>query len=503
MRKRIVLLALIFALLMTMPFAALGEEAEAQADVAAAEPAEDNIVTTKHTAVIQGEALAYTADTGTMALTTGGETCEVFYTAYTLDGVEDPSARPITFAFNGGPGGCSMFLHVGCLGPRRIDVDEAGYVASLPIGMKDNENSLLDLTDLVLIDAISTGYSRAAGSSEEAAFLGYDNDVRTIGDFIYQYINRSGRWLSKKYVAGESYGTTRAVGICEYLADTYAMNLNGLMLISSVNDFTAVLAQCGNETPYALIIPTFAADAWYHGVAAEEYLSMELEDYLDQVRSFIESEYVPALFKGNGITDAEKDALAQKLADYTGLSKEYVLSVNLRIELAGFCSELLKDKALMVGRYDGRITGPVTSGSLEDGASDPSNAVFTLGYGNTYNEYLTNELGYRTDRPYLPSNEAVNNAWTFPIGSWGGYLSQEQTIYECMSKNPFLKVWVLCGYYDGATPFYSAEWVYRHVFLNEALKQNLSFTYYHSGHMIYMEKESFDKFRRDAEAWYD
>ena len=165
--------------------------------------------------------------------------------------------------------------------------------------------------------------------------------------------------------------------------------------------------------------------------------------------------------------------------------------------------ELLKDQNLTVGRYDGRITGPTVSGSLDNGNSDPSDAAFALSYGNAYNDYLINELGFVTDRPYIPMNDEVNEEWTFPVDSWGGYLSQENTIYELMSKNPFLKIWVLCGYYDAATPFYSAEYTYRHVFLNDEYKDNLSFTYYPSGHMIYMVKEAFDKFRQDAEVWYN
>lgn len=505
MRNRIILLVLVCALLATgTSFSALSEKAAAEPAAAepASEPAGDNIVTTRHTAHIQGKSLAYTANTGTMALESGGQTCEIFFTAYTLDDGTDPSARPVTFAFNGGPGASSMYLHVGCFGPRRIAVDENGYTASLPVAMQDNENSLLDLTDIVIIDAPGTGYSRPVGDAEESNFIGYDNDVRTMGDFIYQYVNRNRRWGSKKYVAGESYGTTRAVGICEYLADTYSMNLNGLMLISSIQDFAAVLFDGVNETPYALFIPTFAADAWYHGVVAEEYRDMELEDYLEEVRAFVEREYVPALFAGNALAESERDALAQKLANYIGLSKAYILSKNLRVALDDFCAELLESRKLMVGRYDGRITGPVTSGPLSDGTSDPSNAAFNLGYGNTFNDYLTGELGFQTDRPYVPSSGEINNKWTFPISSWGGYLSQEQTIYECMSKNRFLKVWVLCGYYDAATPFYSAEWVFRHVFLDESHRDNLSFTYYRCGHMIYMEKASFDKFRQDAEAWY-
>lgn len=509
MRKGTVLLFFVSMLILALPAAAwpaAAEETEAAApaeDAAAQteDASQDNIVTTNHSAVIQGKELFYTAETGTMVLETGGSSCEIFYTAYTLDGVEDPSGRPVTFAFNGGPGSASMYLHVGCLGPRRVDVDENGYPKSMPVQIVDNENSLLDLTDLVFIDAVGTGYSRSLEDSDDP-FIGYDNDIRTMGDFIRQYVNRNGRWGSRKYVAGESYGTTRAVGICEYLADTYAMNLNGLILISSINDCEAVVFEEGNDLPYATFIPTYAADAWYHGALSQEYQEMNLEDYLEEVRDFVEDEYVPALYHGSRYTDEELDALAEKYAGYTGLKKEFILGSNLRIELDDFLSELLEDKKLKVGRFDGRITGPFAGGSARDAGYDPSGTSFSMSFGNTFNDYVVSELGFQTDRPYIPLNDEINMAWSFPIDTWGGYLSQEKTVNECISKNPFLKIWVLCGYFDGATPFYSAEYTFSHVFLNEELADNVSFTYYNCGHMIYMEKESFDKFRSDAEAWF-
>ena len=522
MRKRAALLTAVF-LLMAGPVSVWSadtaedvqtEEAASANDASGVEESEteettendlssqDNIVTTKHTAVIQGKELPYTAQAGTMVLNTGGSNCEIFYTAYTLDGAEDPSERPITFAFNGGPGASSMTIHSACLGPRRVDVDENGYSKSMPAKMVDNENSLLDLTDLVIIDAVGTGYSRSLEDSNDP-FIGYDNDVRTFGDFIRQYINRNGRWGSKKYVAGESYGTTRAVGICKYLADTYSLNLNGLILISSINDCRSVVPENGNELPYATCIPTFAADAWYQGVLAPEYQEMELEFYLEEVRQFVEDEYVPALFQGTRYTQDELDALAEKYAGYTGLKKDFVLSCNLRVGLDDFLTELLKDKKLVVGRYDGRITGPATEGSIDNGDADPSDSVFSLALGNAFNNYVVSELEFQTDRPYIPMSTDINDSWTFPLDSWGGYLSQENIVSDCISENPFLKVWVLCGYYDGATPFYSAEYTFSHVFLNDDLKDNLSFTYYPCGHMIYMEKDAFDKFRKDAEAWFE
>ena len=506
MKKRIALLLVVIMLMAALPASAYSEEppqAAQEAVTASADSsaAQDNIATTKHTAVIHGKELSYTAQAGTAVLETGGNKCEIFFSAYTLDGVEDVSDRPITFAFNGGPGSCSMYLHVGCLGPRRVDVDDNGNPKSMPARMIDNENSLLDLTDLVIIDAVGTGYSRSLEDSDDP-FIGYDNDVRTMGDFIRQYINRNSRWGSRKYVAGESYGTTRAVGICEYLADTYSMFLNGLILISSFNDGTALLPEDGNEIPYATLIPTFAADAWYQGVLAEEYQEMELEDFMETVRRFVGDEYVPALFQGSRISGEELETLAEKYAAFTGLPKEYVLLSNLRVGLDDFLTELLKDRREIVGRLDGRVTGPYTGGSIDGGGDDPSDIAFDLSFGNTFIDYVVTELGYRTDRPYIPSSPEINEAWTFPIDTWGGYLSQEETIFECMSKNPYLKVWVLCGYFDGATPFYSVEYTFSHLFLNDEREENLSFTYYPCGHMIYMEKASFDKFRTDAEAWY-
>ena len=501
MKKRIAVLLMLCLLMLTLlPAAAFADEAadgQAAPETAAGQ---DDLVTTKHTAVIQGEEIAYTATVGTMAVETGGATGEFFFRAYTKDGVENTAERPITFAFNGGPGSCSYYLEFGCLGPKRAEMTEDGHSLSLPPRFTDNENSLLDITDLVFIDAIGTGYSRPADGSELSSFQGYDNDVRSFADFIRQYVNRNKRWASEKYIIGESYGTARAVGICEYLADNYSMNLNGLMLFSTINDFSQAIPSASHELPYALFFPTFAADAWYHGMLSERYQAMSLEEYLDEVRDFVSTEYWPALFQGSRLTDADRNGLAEKISSYLGLKKDYVLEKNNRICEDDFLSGLLKEKNLKVGRVDGRYTGLLT-----DDGSDPSSIETDLIIGNAYYAYLTEELNYQTDRPYLPLNGAVQDGWTSPdpMVPWlGGYFSQEEIIRECMSQNPYLKIWVNCGYYDSATPFYAAEWVYSHVFLDEASKDNLSFSYYPAGHMFYVEKASFDQFREEAVLWY-
>lgn len=477
---------------------AAGDEAPA---AEAAKPT-DNTVTTKHTATIKGKKIAYTAETGTMVLESCGEQCEIFYTAYTKDGVKDKSTRPITFAYNGGPGAASSYIHFGCLGPRRVELDEKGVPITLPAKVVDNQNSILDITDLVFIDPVGTGYSRAVDESKADVYYNYDSDNECVGDFIRQYVNRNNRWGSPKYLAGESYGTTRSVGVCNYLANNCSMNVNGLMLISCVNDFSAIAFGGSNELPYASFIPTYAAAAWYHGVLSQKYQDMKLEDYMDEVCSFVEKEYVPALFMGTKLSKSELESTAEKLADYIGVSKEFVIENNLRFDLEPFSKEILKDKKLMIGRYDERLTGPSTTGSIYDGKSDPSGSTVDTAFGDAFRKYITEELGYQTDRNYITLSLDINNAWSFPINNIGGYLAQEDTIRDILSKNKFLKIWVLSGYYDAATPFYGTQWQYNHVFANDDVKERITFTHYASGHMLYIDSNSFDQFREDAEKWY-
>ena len=477
--------------------------AEPAADTAAAAPAADgDFVVRQHSAVVQGKTLNYTTTTGLMTVETAGGACEIFFMAYTLDGVEDLASRPVTFAFNGGPGSSSQYVQMGFLAPRRIAFDESGQVSSFPTAITDNDYSILDLTDLVFIDPVGTGYSRPAEGADLSEFVGYDNDLRSVGDFIRLYTSRFGRWGSPKYLAGESYGTTRAVGLAEYLANTHSMDLNGIILISCINNFTVIMdTDTPSDLSFALFLPTYAADAWYHKKLSPEYQQMPLEDLLKEVRAFAGGDYLSALFKGTKLEDAEKQDIAGRMAAYTGLDAETILSSNLRVKYDVFCKTLLKDEKLVIGRIDGRYTGPLTSGDMGSGAADPSSAAMGGIYGAAVSRYISEELGYQTDRPYVNSSDEVNGLWTFPQNFGQGF-TQENTVYGIMSRNRFLKVWVVCGYYDMATPFFSAEWSYNHVFLNKDYEQNLQFTYYESGHMIYMNEPSLAQFRKDAEEWY-
>ncbi len=439
--------------------------------------------------------LSITAVSGLMDMDTDLGTYEIFFTAYTADDVEDPSQRPVTFAFNGGPGSASYWLHLGLLGPKRIALSPEGMVEKVPAGVKENEYSLLDMTDLVFIDPVGTGYSRATGETKDSVFYSYENDNKSVGDFIRQYLSRYDRMSSPKYLIGESYGTTRAVGVCSYLEQQWIINLNGLILVSSANDFTELIFTAGNDIPYVNFLPTFAAAARYHQKADEKYLKMTLEDFLGEVRGFAAGDYLSALYQGSRLTEEQRASIAKRMAGYIGLSEDLILKNNLRINSSTFLSELLSDRNLMVGRYDSRYSGPATSGE-----NDPSANGVDEAYISAYLDYVSRTLGYKTDMPYYGLSEDVFSQWQF--GSDNNFLAQEETIRDILSRNKYLKIWVLCGYYDAATPFFGSEWVYSHVFENEELKDNVSFTYYPAGHMFYLIDDCLAQFRQDAEAWF-
>ena len=493
------LLALLLVLCM-LPLCAIAEEAAPAQPEAAAADAGDNLVVTEHTATFGGKTVDYTATTGTIVINTDLGQYEIFFTAYTAKGVEDVATRPITFAFNGGPGSASLWLHMGLLGPERIGVNAEGMLDQIPVGHVANSNSILDLTDLVFIDPVGTGYSRALPGTDEKVFYHTDNDFASVGDFIRLYVSRNDRWASPKYLAGESYGTLRAVGVCDYLMNTCHMNMNGLMLVSSANNYGAMDFVTGNDMPYINSLPTYAAIAWYHGMVGDQYKNLALDAFLDEARAFAAGDYLWALYQGTRLSDDQKDDIATHMADFIGLSKDYILKHDLRISMENFCPELLSDQKLMVGRLDGRYTAPVIPGDLGSGDNDPSAMGIMEAFTAVYSDYVSRELNYKTDRFYEPLSITINENWCFD--SDNQYLAQEEIIRSCMSANKFLKIWVLCGYYDLATPFFGAEWIFSHVFLNPEQAGNLSFTYYPAGHMFYMLESNVEKFHGEAEAWY-
>ncbi|WP_196808630.1 S10 family peptidase [Butyrivibrio sp. AC2005] len=463
------------------------------------EQADPDSVTTRHQVTIEGKKVDYSVTAGMMPVTIDGNACSIFYTAYTMEGVKDTSERPVTFAFNGGPGSSSEWVHLGFLGPRHVELDEEGQPTQFPSKIVDNENSILDITDLVFIDPVGTGYSHVADGVDEAFFSDYRKDIASVGEFIRLYISRNSRWQSPKYLAGESYGTMRAVGLADYLSSNFDMGLNGLLLLSNVNDFSILNEVTQSDISYVLLFPSYASTGYYHKLLDKKYQDMDLEEFLKEAKKFAEEDYQTALFKGARMTDNEKENIAKKYSELTGLDKDYVLKSDLRVFLPDFCMNLLADKGQMVGRLDSRYIAPLSGKDASD-FEDPSNSVLGASFGAAVNQYISEELGYHTDRTYYTSSVQVGMDWTFGIDN--GTIDLKQTVGKIMSENKYLKVWVLGGYYDLATPFTSAEWIFNHVPLQKETRKNISYTFYPSGHMIYMHQPSLEQFRKDAKEWY-
>ncbi len=457
-----------------------------------AEP-EDDLVTTNHELSIGRRTLAYTADVGRLVLReevyTDGEfkghqaKAEVFIAAYTLDGA-DPTKRPVTFAFNGGPGSSSVWLHLGLLGPRRVVMGDAGSLTGPPYGLTDNLESLLDHSDLVFIDPVSTGYSRAVKGGKPGDYHGFTKDLESVGEVIRLWTSRNGRWLSPKFLAGESYGTIRAAGLAKHLQTRYGMYVNGLMLVSSILDTASVFFSEGNDLPYSLYLPTYAAIAHHHGL----HEGRELADLLAEAEEYAAKDYPWVLSRGNRLPADERQQAVDTVARLSGLSREYVDRVDLRIEHIRFCTEVLRSRGRIVGRLDGRFAGWDPDGGRESWVEDPSYVAIMGPYTAAMNHYVTGELGYTNDLPYEIISRRVQ-PWSYKEFEGRG-ISVSGALSEAMRHNPHLKVQVSCGYHDGATPYFAAEHVFAHLQIPAELRDNIELKYYPAGHMMYVHEPS-------------
>ncbi|MEZ6234428.1 MAG: LysM peptidoglycan-binding domain-containing protein [Phycisphaerales bacterium] len=457
---------------------------------------------TRHSVTIDGRRVDYTATAGYMTLPDyeGQPRASVFYVAYVRDGVGDMATRPITFAFNGGPGSSSVWLHMGALGPRRVLMDEEGFPLPPPYRLVENEQSWLDLTDLVFIDPVSTGYSRPVEGVRASSFHGFTADVESVGDFIRLYTTREHRWASPKFLAGESYGTTRAAGLAGYLQNTHGMYLNGIILVSSVLNFQTVRFAVGNDTPYWLYLPTYAATAWYHGRLDEATQARPLEEFLDEVKRWASTEYVVALAQGDDLSDEARERIGQRLSQYTGLSEAFVDATNLRINITNFTKELMRDQGRTVGRLDSRFSG-IDRDSVGDGPDhDPSMTAIWGPYTAVLNDYVRRDLGYENDLVYEILTGRVQ-PWSYSNVE-NRYLNVGETLREAISKNPDLWVLVASGYYDLATPFFASDYVVTHLGLEEGLRDNVVRTYYESGHMMYIREFDLRKLRADVAEFF-
>jgi len=460
-------------------------------------------VTTKHSVAINGAQVSYEATAGHLTLLKedGTPRAKVFFVAYVKTGVSDVSTRPITVSFNGGPGSSSVWLHLGMLGPRRVTMNDDGTTLPPPYKLVDNDQSWLDMTDLVFIDPVSTGYSRANDEKDAKQFHGYNQDIESVGEFIRRWISDNKRWASPKYLIGESYGTTRASGLSEHLQQRYGMYLNGVILVSAVLNFQSIDFKDGNDLPFATFFPTYAAAAWYHKKLGADMQALTVEQIVEQARAFSMGDYTLALMKGTRLSDAERRSMIERISKFTGLSNDYIDKCDLRPVIFRYCQELLRDRGLVIGRFDARYTGTVADPLGVSMERDPSHHPTIAGcFSTCINDYLARELNVTTALPY---EVLTGRVWPWDFSNaTNEYLNVAPSLREAIQMNPALRVWVLNGYFDLATPFYGTEYTFEHMGLPKQLRNNISMTYYPAGHMMYLLKQSLIQVKSDARKFY-
>ncbi len=456
----------------------------------------DEIVHTEHELVIHGQTLRYTATTGIMVMKDeeGKAKAKIFFIAYTKQDVKDLSTRPLTISFNGGPGSSSVWLHLGVLGPKRVRSGDVDQIQPPPYRLTDNEYSLLHVTDLVFVDPVSTGYSRPAPGEEAKQFHGLEKDIESVGDFIRLYATRYKRWNSPKFLIGESYGTTRAAGLAGYLQERHGMYLNGLLLVSVILNFQTARFDLGNDLPFILFLPTYAATALYHGQVTLNP-GQTLRAWLEEVEQFALHAYTLALMKGDALPAPERQQIVQQLAAYTGLSERYIEQTNLRIHIHRFVKELLRDQRRTVGRLDTRFQGIDRDTAGETFEHDPSYSAIQGSYTATLNDYVRNQLHFESDIAYEILS-GLYEQWDYSKHQ-NQYVNVAETLREAMSKNPFLRVLVANGYYDLATPYFATEYTMNHLALDPTLRANIVMTYYEAGHMMYVHEPSLAQLSAD------
>ncbi|MEQ8808445.1 MAG: carboxypeptidase [Imperialibacter sp.] len=462
---------------------------------------EGEVATTKQTVKINGTSIELTAKAGTVQLRDeNNEPIALFgFTSYVKEGA--PSTRPIVFSYNGGPGSSSFWLHMGVMGPKRIVVNDPNFNNAAPYQLVNNDYSILDIADLVMIDPVGTGLSVPVGKAKFEDFWGVDQDIRSISLFITQYLIDNSRMNSPKFLLGESYGTFRNAGVMNSLLDQ-GIAMNGVVMVSAVFDLRTLLFPPNDDLPYIVHFPTYATTAWYHNKVTNKPATVEA--YMATVRKFTEEEYTPALFKGDQLSASEKSAMAAKLSALSGVSADYWLKADLRVQADEFFQELLRDEGNTVGRLDSRYKGISQDGIGQFADYDPQSAAISPAYIQGFLHYFHNDLKVNKKLTYtVTAGRRDGFKWDWKHKgnfAWGATAAINTGIdmAEAMSKAPNMKVLILNGYYDIATVFYGVEHSINHLGLTKEVKNNIIMKYYEAGHMMYTHQPSLEKFKEDV-----
>lgn len=463
---------------------------------------EEQISRTDHTIELSSGPLAYTATAGYLPLKneSGDTQAKIFYIHYAAknENKETETTRPLVFLFNGGPGSSSIWLHMGAFGPRRALLRDDGTLPPPPYELVDNEATLLREADLVFVDPVGTGFSRPTKPDQGKNYWGVQQDMNSLGEFIRLFLIKNGRMRSPLFLAGESYGTFRAAGLANHLLDKN-IALNGVVLISTILDFRPAFPTRNNEIPYALQLPTLTAAAWHHKKLPEDLQSKPLREVLKIAEEWATTTYTLALMKGDLLKGAERDAVTSGLARLTSLSPQYLEDSNLRVDQWRFRKELLRQQKRNMSGYDARLLGiePLAAGDAPD--IDPLLHVLGAPLTMLFNDYVRNELGFKTDLEYVTLSGPAHGAWDYGNPHSSDFMDMSENLRRSMSRNTAMHALVASGIYDFVTPYLAARYTLEHLGLDQEIRDQISEELYEAGHMMYIEKESRRKLTDDVE----